>query len=358
MSSGAIKIGGLVKRYGAFTAVDNVSLEVAPGSLVSLLGPSGCGKTTTLRMIAGFIEPDEGTIAVDGDVLSRPGGTVAPERRHMGMVFQSYAVWPHMTVFDNIAYGLRSSRTAGQETKRRVAAIVELVGLAGQEKKFPSALSGGQQQRVALARAVVTEPRILLLDEPLSNLDTKLRETMRYELRRIQQSLGITTIFVTHSQEEALVMSDQIAVMRGGSIVEQGTSHQLYSAPRTRFVADFIGLANLIQGEITGSNNGRVRLATPQGPVEANAGASAGANIVLVRPQHIELCPPHERGGVNDFAARVTEASFNGSFVDYVVDWGGGSPLRAQTFTPQKFQAGDQVRVRFSPDSAITVAGD
>ncbi len=358
MTSGAIQIRGLVKRYGPFVAVGGIDLDVAPGSLVSLLGPSGCGKTTTLRMIAGFIGPDAGTIAVDGRVLTDATSSLPPERRDMGMVFQSYAVWPHMTVFENIAYGLRTRRVDKAEIRRRVDAIVDLVGLRGHETKYPSALSGGQQQRVALARAVVTEPRILLLDEPLSNLDTKLRETMRYELRRIQQNLGITTVFVTHSQEEALVMSDQIAVMREGSIIEQGTPQALYARPATRFVADFIGVANFLGGTVAGIDGERVRIDGPQGPLEGVWGGGDRERAqLLLRPEHIELHPGDaaEITGVNTLRARVVEAAFNGSIVDYVLDWDGQERLRAQAFAPQRFSPGDAVRLRFAAENARTV---
>lgn len=356
MSSGAIQIRGLVKTYGAFTTVGGIDLDVAPGSLVSLLGPSGCGKTTTLRMIAGFINPNAGRISVDGDVLSEAGSSTPPERRNMGMVFQSYAVWPHMTVSENIAYGLRTRRAPAAEIKRKVDEIVELVGLSGHEHKYPNALSGGQQQRVALARAVVTRPRILLLDEPLSNLDTKLREVMRFELRRIQQSLGITTVFVTHSQEEALVMSDQVAVMRDGLIVEQGTPHELYERPRSRFVADFMGLANFISGEVADESGDRIRLRTPFGLVEGAGSGAGGAPQIMVRPQHIELLPASpEPSTLNDFPATVTEAAFNGSIIDYTLDAGGPVPLRVQAFTPQRFNLGDAVRVRFDAATARVV---
>ncbi len=359
MKAGAIRIRGLTKRYGAFTAVDNVDLDVEPGALMALLGPSGCGKTTTLRMIAGFIKLDAGTISVDGDLLSDASTVRPPERRNMGMVFQSYAVWPHMTVADNIAYGLKMRGVGRAQTRARVDKILDVVGLRGQEAKYPGALSGGQQQRVALARAVIVEPRILLLDEPLSNLDAKLRESMRHELRRIQQSLGITAVFVTHSQEEALSMADHIAVMRDGRVIERGTPQSLYSAPATRFVADFVGLANFLEGDVVGRAGDRVRIETPTGTVEAVwGGGSEKQAQVLIRPEHLELHSPDSLPvpGKNSLEARIVEATFSGSVVDYLVDAGDESRLRVQAFAPQRYHAGQPVRLCFSPEYARTVS--
>jgi len=239
----------LTKRYGEVAAVEGLSLEVKPRELVALLGPSGCGKTTTLRVVAGFLRPEAGEIWVGDRCLSSPSAVVPPERRRMAMIFQSYALWPHMTVAQNVAYGLRFKQEVSRaERERRVREILKVVHLEGFESRYPGELSGGQQQRVAVARSLVVEPEILLLDEPLSNLDANLREEMRFEIRRLHEAFGITTLYVTHDQAEAMVISDRIAVLYRGRLVQIGTAHQLFEQPRTRFVADFIGKTNLIDG--------------------------------------------------------------------------------------------------------------
>ncbi len=366
---GTITIRGLVKRYGPFVAVDAIGLDVPAGSFVSLLGPSGCGKTTTLRMLAGFIRPDEGEIRVDGTVISAPNVVLPPERRAMGMVFQSYAVWPHMTVFDNVAYGLRygpGRRPDAAALKTRVDEMIELVGLAGQQKKLPSQLSGGQQQRVALARALVTEPQILLLDEPLSNLDAKLRESMRFELRRLQRRLGITAVFVTHSQEEALLLSDRIAVMRRGRIVEYAPPEALYRSPETRFVADFVGLSNFIEGRIVGRDGSHVLVDTPLGRIRSRGlpdAAAGGAAEILVRPESITIAPAGSHtatAGENVLPGTIREVLFNGAIVDYLVACGpdGATMLRAQRFAPRAFAEGDAVEIAFAAEEATQVRPD
>ncbi|MBX6341328.1 MAG: ABC transporter ATP-binding protein, partial [Thermomicrobiaceae bacterium] len=252
----------LTKRYGAVLAVDDVSLTVPSGHLVSLLGPSGCGKTTTLNCIAGLERPDAGRIRAGDFVLTdiARGLVLPPERRRLGMVFQSYALWPHMTVFDNLAFGLRLHKVPGQEIRRRVGEALELVGLAGMEGRYPFQLSGGQQQRVALARAIVGEPEVLLLDEPLSNLDAKVREQARFWLREFQQRLGITTVYVTHDQAEALAISDMVAVMSAGKVLQYAPPREIYDRPATRFVADFIGATSLLPGTVTGRDDGLVRV--------------------------------------------------------------------------------------------------
>jgi iron(III) transport system ATP-binding protein len=248
-------VKGLVKRFGEVTAVEDVSFTVAPGEFVSLLGPSGCGKTTTLRCIAGFERPEAGLIAIDSETVADPhrGVHIAPNRRSFGMVFQSYAIWPHMTVLANVGYPLKvRGRHARSDIRERVNEKLRIVGLQGYENRYPSQLSGGQQQRVALARALVMEPRALLFDEPLSNLDAKLRERMRFELIEIQGKLGIPAVYVTHDQAEAMVMSDTVIVMERGRIVQAGAPEEIYSNPRTRFVADFIGLCNFVPAEVSG----------------------------------------------------------------------------------------------------------
>ena len=241
-----LELDGLTKRYGRVTALDRFSLRVGRGQFVSLLGPSGCGKTTALRIIAGFIRQTEGTIRVDGAVAD----AIPPHRRDIGMVFQNYALFPHMTVARNVEFGLNMRKTPKAEAAKRVAEALELVRLSGLEQRYPSQLSGGQQQRVAVARAIVINPTLLLLDEPLSNLDAKLRVETREEIRRLQRQLGVTTVFVTHDQEEALTISDRIAVMRAGRLEQEGTPEELYDRPRTPFVAGFIGSSNLYPGRV------------------------------------------------------------------------------------------------------------
>ena len=244
-----VALKSLTRRYGDVAAVDGLSLDVRPGELVALLGPSGCGKTTTLRLVAGFLKPEAGEIWVADRCLSSPSSVVPPERRRMAMIFQSYALWPHMTVAQNVAYGLRFKRGLPRaDREKKVAEILRVVQLAGYEARYPGELSGGQQQRVAVARALVVEPEILLLDEPLSNLDANLREEMRFEIRRLHEKFGITTLYVTHDQAEAMVISDRIAVLDRGRIAQAGTAEDIFQRPRTRFVAEFIGKTNVVDG--------------------------------------------------------------------------------------------------------------
>ena len=245
-----IEIKNLFKRFKNTVAVNHVQLEVIKGEMLTLLGPSGCGKTTTLRCIAGLERPEEGDIIIDGKPMLSEG-FVQPSKRGIGMVFQNYAVWPHMKVFNNIIYGLKIQKISKKIIQERAQKVLELVGLKGLEGRYPSQLSGGQQQRVALARALVGNPKVLLLDEPLSNLDAKLREKMRFEIKSLVRRMGITSVYVTHDQAEAMVISDRIAVMDSGSIVQIGTAEEIYQKPANKFVADFIGTMNFIPGEIS-----------------------------------------------------------------------------------------------------------
>ena len=306
----------LVKRYGAAYAVQDLSLDVADGELICFLGPSGCGKTTTLRMIGGFIAPDSGDIRIDGaSVLKQP-----PERRPTGMVFQRYTLWPHMDIWHNVAFGLQLRHKPRQEVDRAVRAALDLVGLPGIEKRNPAQLSGGQQQRIALARALVLEPRILLLDEPLSNLDAQLRVRMRDEVSAIQRRVGITTVFVTHDQEEALSIADRIAVMHDGVLEQVATPAELYARPATRFVATFIGTMNLLDGRVDGRD---CAVAGPFTlPLPPDHGLSDGARIVAgVRPEAFTL-----RSGTGDagdtlaVCAQVTQITDLGHYYRVVVE--------------------------------------
>src|SRR5574337_23762 len=328
---------GIEKHFGGVQAVRGVNLEIAEGALVSFLGPSGCGKTTSLRIVAGLEAPTAGRVLVDGRVLSDDRGVVPPEHRGMGMVFQSYAVWPHMTVFDNVAFGLRLRRVAREAIRQKVQTVLELVNMAEYAARYPTQLSGGQQQRVALARALATEPAILLLDEPLSNLDALLREKMRFEIRSLQQRLGITTIYVTHSQEEALVLSDVVATMHEGKLVQLGPPEELYRRPRTRFVATFIGLAKIWEGKRLGPDSPGpvVELAGGQriGVLADGRPAPADRVAVMVRPECIRLAP---NGGSatpeNRLRGRVESVTFTGSRVDYFIAVAGlAEPVRVQT---------------------------
>ena len=278
----------LTKRYGAAAAVDALDLEIRPGELLALLGPSGCGKTTTLRLVAGFLAPDAGEIRAGDRRLSAPGHVVPPERRRMAMIFQSYALWPHMTVAQNVAYGLRfKSGLTRAERDRRVQEMLRVVQLTGFETRYPGELSGGQQQRVAVARALVVEPETLLLDEPLSNLDANLREEMRFEIRRLHEAFGITTLYVTHDQAEAMAISDRIAVLDHGRLAQVGAPAELFDHPRTRFVAEFIGKTNVISATVVTPNvvavdGVRLRVAA--------ADLSPGATVLVsVRPHLIAV---------------------------------------------------------------------
>ena len=258
-----VVIKGLFKRYGDVGAVDGLDLEVKPGELVALLGPSGCGKTTTLRVVAGFLKPDAGEVWVGERCLSSAATVIPPERRRMAMIFQSYALWPHMTVAQNVAYGLKFAGVPRSERDRRVKAMLQVVQLPGYEARYPGELSGGQQQRIAVARALVVEPEILLLDEPLSNLDASLREEMRFEIRRLHEAFNITTLYVTHDQAEAMVIADRVAVLERGRVAQIGRADELYEAPSSRFVAEFIGKTNLVEGRAEDADTftrGRMRI--------------------------------------------------------------------------------------------------
>src|ERR1700752_2944151 len=266
-----VTLSRLGRAFGSARAVDGIDLEIRDGEFLSLLGPSGCGKTTTLRMIAGFIDPSAGTIEMDGRVLSAPTGSLPPERRGMSMIFQSYAVWPNMTVAENVAFGLRLRRLSNEEVRRRVGEMLDVVQMRHLSERYPAELSGGQQQRVALARAIVIKPQVLLLDEPLSNLDANLREEMRFEIRRLHEEFRITTVYVTHDQSEAMVTSDRIAVMNQGRIEQVDDPHTLYTKPRTRFVAGFIGRTNFIEGVANGSDIVFDRFSVPKDALEDGA---------------------------------------------------------------------------------------
>ncbi len=339
-------------------AVNNVTLEAPEGKILTLLGPSGCGKTTTLRCVAGLERPDDGEIRFgDWVVFSRAQGVfVPPEQRNIGMVFQSYAIWPHMTVFENVAYPLRVRRVPSTEVRRRVQTALELVGLGALADRPAPFLSGGQQQRVALARALVYEPEVLLLDEPLSNLDAKVREQVREELRALQRQLRITTIYVTHDQIEALALSDVVAVMRDGNVLEVGTPRDLYERPQTRFVAQFLGTTNLLPGRLAGREGGEVWVETPFGRLRTRANSvelAAGATVLAsVRPEHVILGSPQHPEA---WQGTVVSALFEGAVTRYRVDLGGFELL---AYGEPGYGVGDRIAVRFDPHKVVLLRGD
>ena len=340
-------------QAGEVTAVDDVSLNIEKGRFVTLLGPSGCGKTTTLRLIAGFEFPTAGRIMLDGQRLD----DVPPNRRDMAMVFQSYAIFPHLSVYENIAYGLKIKNLTAAEIRRRAEEVMKLTKLTGLEDRAPNQLSGGQQQRVALARALVVEPKVLLFDEPLSNLDAKLREEMRFEIRDLQKRLGITAIYVTHAQEEALVMSDQIAIMNQGRLVQLGTPEEIYEHPHSRFVADFIGLSDFIPARVE-SYDSQVAEVTAVGAsftVPAKPGIARGQSMWLfIRPNDIEIVSNEIDRNV--VSAVVKHATYLGNCVDYRVELAGGLELRVQSDTRHRYASGDRMRLHLPVERCRLIA--
>ena len=356
-----VVITGLTKRFGDVAAVAGLDLTVRPGELVALLGPSVCGKTTTLRLVAGFMAPDAGEIRVGDRVLSSPGTVIPPERRRMAMIFQSYALWPHMTVAQNVAYGLRFGGTPRGARDGKIEEILRAVQLSGYGARYPGELSGGQQQRVAVARALVVEPEILLLDEPLSNLDASLREEMRFEIRRLHERFGITTLYVTHDQAEAMVISDRAAVIRNGRVEQIGAPHELFERPRTRFVAEFIGKTNLIDAVADGAGSvarGRLRLR-----VAADGLTPGIPAVVSIRPHVITLGPrgdaPTPPVGANRLAGTVRRASYLGDTVDYQIELEDSDVvLRVTGPTPARARAGDPVTLTVPAEACVLLPAD
>ena len=345
-----VRLEAITKRFGDVVAVDGISLEVPRGDFFALLGPSGCGKTTTLRMLGGFEQPTAGTIYLgERDVTGLP-----PYKRDVNTVFQNYALFPHLSIFDNVAFGLRRRGVKGGEVKRRVGEALELVALAGYERRKPRQLSGGQQQRIALARALVNRPRLLLLDEPLGALDLKLRKQMQLELKRIQSEVGITFIHVTHDQEEAMTMADTIAVMNEGRVEQLGTPTDLYERPRTVFTAGFLGVSNLLVGHVEGAN--AVRL-DAGGEIHVVAGALDGRSgrvAVGIRPEKIRL----DGGEPNALQGVVAERSYVGVSTQYVVDTSAGAlTVYTQNTEPgtAAVREGDRVTLAWSPESTFVV---
>ena len=355
----SVTLEGVSKVFGDFTALKAVDLTIREGEFVTLLGPSGCGKTTTLRLIAGFTRPSSGRILLGKDDVT----DTAPQHREIGMVFQDYALFPHLTIFENVAFPLRERRAPKAGIAPRVAEMLDLVRLPHIADRYPSELSGGQAQRVAVARAVAHPPRVLLMDEPLGALDLKLREVMQLELRRIQQELGITTVFVTHDQSEAMTMSDRIVVMNNGRIEQIGTAREIYRAPKNAFVADFVGRINLLDVTVdrmadgfasvrlAGGQAGRVRVDTPPQGTRFQLG---------IRPEHSRFLKPDEaRPDENCIAGKVRTRAFNGNLTTYYVDTGHEKPLLVEQRPGDGVrEQGEEVSVLWQPDAAILLPAE
>jgi len=380
-----LEIADLVKSYGAerrsrsvrgkapatlqVRAIDGVSLHVEPGELFTLLGPSGCGKSTTLRSIAGLENPDSGSITVAGRTLFAAGNgrkktNVSVNRRQLGMVFQSYAIWPHMSVFDNVAFPLtvepRRKRPGKAEIRSRVERVLETMELRPYAERKATQLSGGQQQRLALARAIITEPSLLLLDEPLSNLDAKLRESLRYELKRLQRELGITSIYVTHDQVEALALSTNIAVMRNGAIEQLGKPREIYEAPRSRFVAEFIGTSNFIGGVVKSRTGEQYAVETPDGELRLTSSAVVPTGtkaMVSIRPEAVVMSTQPRSDAPNIWTGNVVARSYLGEAVDHIVAVG-KHEIRVRCPADTSIEPGTEVHLELKADQLALVPMD
>jgi iron(III) transport system ATP-binding protein len=344
----SVDLRGLTKRFGSLAVVDNVSLTIDHGQLVCLLGPSGCGKTTTLRLLAGFLEPTGGEIHVGDRLVSSTARTLPPEQRKMSMIFQSYALWPHMTVAENIVYGLRLRKMDRATIAKKLDVILKATKLEVLAQRYPGELSGGQQQRVALARALIVEPETLLLDEPLSNLDANLREEMRFEIRRLHDEYRYTTVYVTHDQSEAMTTADLIAVMNAGKIDQLGSPEDIYDRPQSEFVARFIGASNVIKGEARDENHVAFAGATLR-VVGAKLKAGQGA-AVAIRQHDIQLSTQAPPSPDNTVKATVTRQVFLGASRDYMVETADGTTLRIVTPTENAVARGSEVWLTLPPE--------
>jgi ABC-type Fe3+/spermidine/putrescine transport system ATPase subunit len=351
-----ITIKGLVKRFGDKTIIDHVSFDIAVGELVCLLGPSGCGKTTTLRCIAGLEAPEEGRIEINGQPVfdSEARLTVEPYRRNAGMVFQSYAIWPHLTVFENVAFPLRVRRKSNADVEAKVMRALDMVGLADFRARSAQQLSGGQQQRVAVARAIVHEPDVLLFDEPLSNLDARLRDTTRAEIRRLQRELNVAAVYVTHDQAEALSLADRILVMSGGRIHQAGTPQDIYAAPRDAFVADVVGATNFFDIAVHTIGDATVQGVGPDGTPMRVTGrmAAPGSARAMVRPDRLRIAPDSGERGENCMNGIVRQRLFLGGHYEYAVTVG---PTVLRAFSPVEVAEGARVTVSFATSDCIVL---
>jgi iron(III) transport system ATP-binding protein len=355
-----VEIRDLVKTFPAFEqknkeifAANHVTLKVEPGEMVTLLGPSGCGKTSLLRMVAGFLTPSSGEIYIGNREVSK----IPPNKRNVGMMFQSYALFPHLSVYENVAYGLKLKHMSKQEISKRVKDILQLMQIENYANRFPNEISGGQQQRVALARAVVTEPSVLLFDEPLSNLDAKLREYMREELRKIQKRVGITSLYVTHDQSEAMAISDKVVIMQNGAIEQTGTAMEIYARPKNKFVAGFIGKANFVKPDAVHSVSGGkadITLFGKRMTIAASELCREGESCVcMIRPEDIKIRPEGE------FSAKIISKAYFGQYIQHYMEIG-GQEIEQMDFTQTNaaLQDGDEISIGFVTDSLRLLPGD
>ena len=351
----SVELRGLTKRYAGTAVVDDVSLTIEHGRLVCLLGPSGCGKTTTLRLIAGFVEPSAGEISVGDRLVSSPAKTLPPERRNMSMIFQSYALWPHMTVTENITYGLKLRKLDSATIARKLNAILTTTQLHPLADRYPGELSGGQQQRVALARALIVEPETLLLDEPLSNLDANLREEMRFEVRRLHDQYRYTTVYVTHDQSEAMTTADVIAVMNAGKIEQAGSPEDIYERPRSEFVARFIGSSNVVRGKAVDASH--IALAGATLRCTGVTMRQGDAVPVSIRQHDIAITAARPPGDSNVLPGTVVRQVFLGGNRDYMVELADGTQLRVVTSAAENLPQGSSVWLALPPQKCRALAG-
>jgi iron(III) transport system ATP-binding protein len=351
----SVELRGLTKRYGPLAVVDDISITIEHGRLVCLLGPSGCGKTTTLRLIAGFVEPSAGEIHVGSNLVSSPARTVPPERRNMSMIFQSYALWPHMTVAENVAYGLKLRKVDRETVARKLQSILTTTHLDKLADRYPGELSGGQQQRVALARALIVEPETLLLDEPLSNLDANLREEMRFEVRRLHDEYRYTTVYVTHDQSEAMTTADIIAVMNGGKIEQAGSPEEIYDRPRSEFVARFIGSSNVLKGEVLDEQH----LSCAGSNLRCTGGklVKGGEGAISVRQHHVRLWASKPDSTDNMVAGTVVRQVFLGSSRDYMVELADSTQVRVVASAAENISQGASVWLHLPPERCRVLSG-
>jgi spermidine/putrescine ABC transporter ATP-binding subunit len=355
MTDYMIELRNVTKCYGHIVANDHINLSIRRGELMTLLGPSGCGKTTALRCITGYLTPDEGRVFIDGkDVTDLP-----THKRELGMVFQNFALFPHMTVYENVEFPLMIRNLPKAKRREMVMDALQLIRMEGYEKHYPRQLSGGQQQRVGLARALVYRPKVLLLDEPLSNLDAKLREEMRFEIKDLQRRLGITAVYVTHDQAEALALSDRVAVMNEGRIEQVGTPDEIYDQPSSQFVADFIGLSDFIEGIILSVEDEKAIVAVDELRFAVPASPKMRPHerlLFFIRPNDIDLFPPDYAGGENTFDGVVSKMTYLGDKIDYRIAVG-GLELRVQTDGKVRFKQGESVRLRLPVDRCRAIGG-